>query len=111
MNFTSKGILAAVCLTGSLSIENGPEFVAEDSTFSWLDHHLSFGFSTAYADETEDGDEDPRKEERERCHKDAKDSLDECYADAEEIVFILRPAFQRQCTNTFTRATLTCSMM
>jgi hypothetical protein len=59
MNFTSKGILAAVCLTGSLSIEYEPEFVAADSTFSWLDH-LSFGFSTAYANETEDGDEEGR---------------------------------------------------
>lgn len=113
MNFVSKGILASVCLTGSMTIDQGPESVAGDPTLSWFEHQLSFGLNTAYADETEDEDEDedPREKERAQCHQNANEALNQCYADAEKISFLLRNTFRKQCVNQFALATTQCGMI
>lgn len=111
MNFSSKGILAAVCLTGSLTIEHKSEteIISEDPTFVLFDHHLSFGFNNVYADDTEDGDEDPREKRRQQCIVDAKATLDDCYDNLEDIPELMRFPFKRQCLASYSMAIMSCN--
>lgn len=56
MKSISKGLIATVCLTGSITVEHATTGPFKEGAFSIANHHFDFGFSRAFADDSQDGD-------------------------------------------------------
>lgn len=74
MNFVVKGAVITLCVVGNLTIESRQDVSGvEDNGYAF-----TFGMNKAYADDSEDGDEDPREKEKERCIYGATGNYNTC---------------------------------
>lgn len=77
MKNISKGVIASVCLTGSLTIETSETERGQVSgPLMMANHYIDFGFSRAMADDSSDGDR------RQECFDLAATNFDTCMQDA-----------------------------
>jgi hypothetical protein len=81
MKLMTKSVLATVCLTGNLTVDSVVYFAESDARSPTYDHHISFGMNSAFASDSDDGDD----EARQVCQNEAQRSYDDCVATAMDV--------------------------
>lgn len=86
MNCISKGVLATVCLTGNLSLEQIE--LSTDGVLTTVNHQFGFGLNRAFADDSQDGDA------RLECMSNADTNYQDCMANASGVIDTIISYFQ-----------------